>query len=135
MLLSLWVCGREASECGVFDTGIGIKSELQDQIFDRFFRVNPSYKGIYKGNGLGLYIAQKYIQLLGADRVYVESEEGKGCRFYFVLSFKIGQEKDAIQTLPELDEPLERIKRKKQIAAETSKPSSLQDFTFQYLLS
>jgi two-component system aerobic respiration control sensor histidine kinase ArcB len=93
----------------VVDTGIGIKPELQEHIFERFFRVNPSYKGIYKGNGLGLYIAQRYVQLLGADRIYVESEEGRGCRFFFNLSFKIGAEKDATHIVPEQEQRAPQI--------------------------
>lgn len=93
----------------IIDTGIGIKPELQAQIFDRFFRADPSYKGIYKGNGLGLYIAQKYVQLLGSDRIYIESEEGKGCRFFFTLSFKLGSKKDAIQIGLEKEQKSQQI--------------------------
>ena len=88
----------------VIDTGIGIKSELQEHIFERFFRANPSYKGIYKGNGIGLYIAQKYVKLLGAERIYVESEENKGSRFFFTLSFKIGDQQDAVHIVPEQEQ-------------------------------
>jgi signal transduction histidine kinase len=40
----------------IIDTGIGIPKELQAKVFDRFYRVEPSYKGIYKGYGLGLHI-------------------------------------------------------------------------------
>lgn len=79
-------------EFSVTDTGIGIKPELQQQIFEHFFRINASYKGVYNGNGLGLAIAQKYVQLLGADRIYVDSKENKGSRFHFKLSFKIGKQ-------------------------------------------
>ena len=106
----------------VIDTGIGIKPELQDQIFDRFFRANPSYKGTYKGNGLGLYIAQKYVQLLGADRIYVESEEGKGCRFFFTLSFKIGEQKNAVQMVPEQEQRPQQLSQTSSSVSKTPQP-------------
>ncbi|KTD29681.1 ATP-binding protein [Legionella maceachernii] len=111
----------------VTDTGIGIKSELQDQIFDRFFRADPSYKGVYKGNGLGLYIAQKYVQLLGGERIYLESEEGKGSRFFFALSFKLGEQKDAVQIVSEQDQRPQQVG---QISSNVPKTSqSIEDST------
>lgn len=94
-------------EFSVTDTGIGIKPELQQYIFEHFFRINPSYKGLYKGNGLGLSIAQKYVQLLGGDRIDLESEEGLGCRFFFNLSFKIGEWQDAVPISIEQKQTLE----------------------------
>jgi two-component system aerobic respiration control sensor histidine kinase ArcB len=102
----------------VFDTGIGLKPEIQGQIFDRFFRVSPSYKGDYEGHGLGLYIAQKYVRLLGADRIYVECEEGKGCKFFFTLLFQLGDERDVLQLVP-------RQKQKNQQASQFSSSATL----------
>lgn len=72
----------------VIDTGIGIPIELQDKVFDRFYRVNPSYKGIYAGHGIGLHIAQTYVNRLGGKLKFV-SEVGKGTCFYFDLAFSI----------------------------------------------
>lgn len=76
-------------EISVEDTGIGIPNDVQKNIFDRFFRVNPSYKGVYSGHGLGLHIAQQYVYLLKGD-IQLESHVGKGTRFYFTLPLKIG---------------------------------------------
>lgn len=73
----------------VIDTGIGIPEELQSKVFDRFFRVNPSYKGVYKGHGIGLHIAQSYVELLGGE-IKLFSEVNKGTTFYFDLLLKIG---------------------------------------------
>lgn len=73
----------------VSDTGIGIPQDLQDKVFDRFFRVTPSYKGIYSGHGIGLHIAQSYVNLLGSE-IKLESTEGKGTSFYFDLLVQIG---------------------------------------------
>jgi two-component system, OmpR family, aerobic respiration control sensor histidine kinase ArcB len=72
----------------VTDTGIGIPLELQDKVFDRFFRVTPSYKGIYTGHGVGLHIAQSYAHLLGGD-IRLSSEPNVGTSFYFDLTLTI----------------------------------------------
>jgi len=72
----------------VTDTGIGIPKDKQDKVFDRFFRVTPSYKGLYKGHGLGLHIAQSYVKLLGGD-ITLTSKEGVGTTFKFDLQFKV----------------------------------------------
>jgi CheY-like chemotaxis protein len=77
----------------VIDSGIGIPDDLQDKVFDKFFRATPSYKGLYKGHGLGLHIAQSYAQLLGG-RIKLRSKPGKGTTFYFELSIKIGDNTD-----------------------------------------
>ena len=75
----------------VSDTGIGIPYELQDKVFDRFFRVTPSYKGLYTGHGVGLHIAQSYAHLLGGN-IKLSSEPNVGTSFYFNLTLKIGNE-------------------------------------------
>jgi two-component system aerobic respiration control sensor histidine kinase ArcB len=74
----------------VKDTGIGIPDELQGQVFDRFFKVIPSYKGLYTGNGIGLHIAQKYVRLLGGQ-LELESQVGVGTKFFFTIPMKKGE--------------------------------------------
>jgi two-component system aerobic respiration control sensor histidine kinase ArcB len=78
---------------GVADTGIGIPENLQSKVFDRFFRVNPTFKGIYKGHGLGLNIVQSYVRLLGGH-VTLTSKENVGTTFYFDLQCSIGKKED-----------------------------------------
>lgn len=78
----------------VVDTGIGIPTDLQDKVFDRFYRVNPSHKGVYSGHGIGLHIAQSYVKLLGGE-IKVKSKEGEGTSFYFDLNLKVGDESQA----------------------------------------
>jgi len=68
----------------VSDTGIGIPQEVQDKVFERFFRASPSYKGLYKGHGLGLHIVQSYIKLLGGH-ITLSSKEHEGAIFSFDL--------------------------------------------------
>lgn len=72
----------------IIDTGIGIPKDKQAVIFDEFTRLTPSYEGIYKGTGLGLYIVKQFIEAMDGE-VYVESEEGKGSAFTCVIPFKV----------------------------------------------
>ena len=62
----------------VADTGIGIPKELQDRVFERFYRVDRSHSG--DGTGLGLSIVKHGTAYLGA-RVELESREGEGSTF------------------------------------------------------
>jgi two-component system aerobic respiration control sensor histidine kinase ArcB len=71
----------------VEDSGIGIPKEKQQDIYVQFKRLTPSYQGIYKGAGLGLYVIKNFIDDLGGE-IYVESEPGKGSRFTCLLSLK-----------------------------------------------
>ena len=72
-------------EFSVVDTGIGIPEQAQAKVFDRFYRVNPSYKSIgQRGHGVGLHIAQRYVALLGGE-LKLSSQVGKGTTFFFTL--------------------------------------------------
>lgn len=82
----------------ISDTGIGIPDELQSKVFDRFFRVNSSHKGVYKGHGIGLHIAQSYVELLGGE-IKLSSQVNQGTTFYFDLLLKIGSS-DNIRNKP-----------------------------------
>jgi len=68
----------------VKDTGIGIPSHKMDTIFMSFEQVNESTTRKYGGTGLGLSITRQLIEMQGG-RIWVESEEGKGSQFSFVL--------------------------------------------------
>jgi len=68
----------------VKDNGIGIKAEDQEQIFERFYRAESPLKVEAGGTGLGLSLAKPLLELLGG-RIWVESIEGKGSTFSFVL--------------------------------------------------
>ena len=71
----------------VSDTGIGIKTEYHQQIFDRFWRVENNLTQSSRGAGLGLSISKTYVELLGG-KIWLESELNKGTTFYFTLPFK-----------------------------------------------
>jgi PAS domain S-box-containing protein len=68
----------------VSDTGIGIPEDKQEEIYVRFKRLIPSYKGIYKGAGLGLSIIKQFIDDLYGE-IYCSSQEGKGSTFTCLL--------------------------------------------------
>jgi signal transduction histidine kinase len=68
----------------VKDTGIGIPSDRQQAIFDRFVQADIADKSAYQGAGLGLAITKAYVEMLGGD-IMVESIENVGSSFYFAL--------------------------------------------------
>jgi len=68
----------------VTDDGIGIPTRDLARVFDRFFQVESHLTRRYSGMGLGLAVAKSMIELHGG-RIWVESEEGKGSAFTFLL--------------------------------------------------
>jgi signal transduction histidine kinase len=70
--------------CSVQDFGIGIVKDQQDKIFDRFYRVTGENLYTYPGWGLGLYISKEIIKRHN-EKIWVQSEVGKGSAFYFSL--------------------------------------------------
>ena len=69
----------------VYNTGIGISKDELPFIFDSFYKADSS-RGLDKtGTGLGMFIAKSKIEAHG-EKIGVESEYEKYCRFYFTLS-------------------------------------------------
>ena len=68
----------------VSDTGIGMTAEQQASIFERFGQAHAQIQSQYGGNGLGLTISQRLVQLLGGT-LQVHSQAGVGSRFVFWL--------------------------------------------------
>ncbi len=71
----------------VKDTGIGLSSEQQDQIFARFTKIENNKMKIYRGAGLGLTITKNLVELLGG-KIWVDSEINKGSTFHFTIPNK-----------------------------------------------
>ncbi|MGQ3891254.1 ATP-binding protein [Legionella sp. CNM-4043-24] len=68
----------------ISDTGIGIPKDKQQEIYLQFKRLTPSYQGIYKGTGLGLFVVKQFMDELGGE-IYVNSEPHKGTCFTCLL--------------------------------------------------
>ena len=68
----------------VSDTGIGISTADQSQLFTKFFRADNSWTREVSGIGLGLCVTKHLIEAQGGE-IWVESEEGKGSTFSFTL--------------------------------------------------
>lgn len=73
-------------EFSVKDTGVGIPFGKQDMIFEQFSQAHTDHRQDFGGTGLGLAISRQILLLQGST-MQVQSTEGEGSRFYFVLSF------------------------------------------------
>ncbi len=70
----------------VKDTGVGIRQDQQEIVFERFRQASESLSRHYEGAGLGLAISKAYVEILGGE-IRVESELDKGSAFYFTIPF------------------------------------------------
>lgn len=67
----------------ISDQGIGIDENVQKHIFDKFYQGDSSHK--QEGNGLGLALVKKIIDLEGGE-IFVHNNEDKGCTFTVILN-------------------------------------------------
>lgn len=77
-------------EVGVTDTGVGIAESDFSKVFDKFFQADTSTVRTYGGTGMGLAVVKEIVEAHGG-KVGVESERGKGTRFYFTLKIAKGK--------------------------------------------
>ncbi|MDR2575197.1 MAG: response regulator [Treponema sp.] len=78
-------------QIGVSDTGIGIKPEQREKIFQSFEQAESSTTRKYGGTGLGLAISKRIVEMMGG-KIWVESEFKKGSTFYFTIQARRGTE-------------------------------------------
>jgi signal transduction histidine kinase len=89
--------GQHAVHLIVQDTGIGIKPEDREIIFDEFRQADSSSARQYEGTGLGLAITRKLLSLMNG-RIWVESEPGQGSAFHVILPAAVQDEaQDVVQ--------------------------------------
>ncbi|KAH8924750.1 hypothetical protein BT69DRAFT_1308102 [Atractiella rhizophila] len=81
--------GLYAIEFCIADTGIGIKQDKLDSIFDTFCQADGSTARKYGGTGLGLTISKRLVSLMGGE-VWLASEYGLGSQFYFTVKCRPG---------------------------------------------
>ncbi len=74
----------------VRDTGIGIKPEDMDKLFQKFERIEEKRNRSIEGTGLGLAISQSLLEMMGTT-LQVESVYGRGSKFFFTLKQKVAQ--------------------------------------------
>jgi signal transduction histidine kinase len=71
----------------VSDTGIGIPKEELENVFAEFRQVDATVTREFGGTGLGLSITKKFVEMHDG-RIWVESEFGRGCTFYFAVPLR-----------------------------------------------
>ncbi len=95
----------EELKFSVIDSGIGIPREKQHNLFEEFSQADSSITRKYGGTGLGLSICKQIAYALGGS-VGVESEEGKGSTFWFVVPVETAKMVSPInvrESMPDLD--------------------------------
>lgn len=88
--VSTYTKGRMLYFC-VEDTGIGIKSEIKDMIFERFRQGEEKLSRKYGGTGLGLSISKGIIEKMGGD-IWIDTTYQKGFKIYFTIPFVVRKE-------------------------------------------
>jgi PAS domain S-box-containing protein len=79
--------GNRYARCFVSDTGIGISKKQQENIFQRFTKVEYNREKLYRGAGLGLTISKMLIEMMGGT-IWLHSIPHEGSVFYFTLPVK-----------------------------------------------
>ena len=77
----------------ISDTGMGIPLKKQKNIFDPFEQVDPSVPLNFGGTGLGLAVSWNIVNLMGGN-LSVDSELGKGSRFFFSLKLPVAPKEE-----------------------------------------
>jgi len=71
----------------ILDTGIGIPREKQLEIYQPFYKIEPSNKGGDRGRGVGLSLVKKYVEEMNGE-LALNSKIGEGSEFIIIVPFK-----------------------------------------------
>jgi PAS domain S-box-containing protein len=91
--------GQDNVRFEIRDTGIGIALDKQQMIFDAFAQVDGSTTRSFGGAGLGLTITRQIVRLMGGE-LGVDSEPGKGSRFWFTIALPRSAQRLSGDTTP-----------------------------------
>jgi len=92
----------------VEDTGIGIPKDEIPKLFEKYTQANSNTTRKHGGTGLGLNIAQMLVKLMGG-KIEVESQPGKGSKFFFSLNMITGDQKSDLKKI-DLKKPASEFK-------------------------
>lgn len=84
--------GEDTLRFCVEDTGIGIPKHKQQKIFEAFSQAEENTTRKFGGTGLGLSISRRLVSLMGGE-LQIESEPGKGSKFFFDIHLPKGDQK------------------------------------------
>jgi PAS domain S-box-containing protein len=112
---------KDSIEFYVKDSGIGIRQDRQDAIFERFIQADLMDVKARQGAGLGLSISKAYIEMLGG-KIWVTSEENKGSTFYFTIPYDTSPTNNS--TTKKIESPVDKNYKLKILIAEDDETSS-----------
>jgi two-component system sensor histidine kinase/response regulator len=89
----------------IIDTGIGIRAENKNLVFELFSQEDDSTTRRYGGTGLGLAICKQLVELMGGE-IGVEAAPSQGTIFWFTLPLALGNQKPPRAALAKLEESM-----------------------------